>query len=87
MAAVPNVQLDVSWVLPDSFVTAPPALPVPCGSQNWPDSASLYSQILIWPSGNPAGEVENIQNPGSACLASMQVAVSVDPDCNLATVP
>lgn len=29
----------------------------------------------------------NIQNLGSSCLAGMQVAVSVDPDCDITTIP
>jgi hypothetical protein len=84
VVALPGVQLDLSWVLPQSSVTPAPAPLVPCGSKNCPNAGSLYSQILIWPSGDPAGEVVNIQSV-SGCAANIRLTVSADYDCNLAT--
>jgi hypothetical protein len=88
MAAVPGAQLDLSWVMPQSSTTDPPAPLIPCGSRNCPDAASLYSQILMWLSVNSTGirvgEVVNIQSI-SGCVSDIRVQVSVDYDCNITT--
>jgi hypothetical protein len=82
-AAVPGAQLDLSWVIPQSFATAPPAPLLPCGSRNCPNSGSLYSQILIWPSYNTSGalsgEVVDVQSI-SGCVPDISLKITVDVD-------
>jgi hypothetical protein len=92
-AAVPGAQLDLPWVIPQNFTTAPPAPLIPSGTRNCPDAASNYSQILIWPATNSTanttgiqvGEVVNVQSI-SGCVPDIRMTVSVDFDCNITTM-